>query len=65
MSDLFRKPPCKLIDEDGNVFAIMGRVRRALQNDGQSERADEFCEKATQGTYDDVLRLLSKYVEVE
>ena len=24
------KPPCKLVGEDGNVFNVIGRVKRAL-----------------------------------
>ncbi len=28
------KPACKLIETDGNVYSIIGRVRRALQEAG-------------------------------
>jgi len=40
------RPPCKLIGTDGNVFSIIGRVRRALLADGQEDRARELVEKA-------------------
>jgi len=59
------KPPCKLIGEDGNVFSIIGRVRRALTAACQEDRAREFVEKAFRsGSYDAVLQLSLEYVEV-
>lgn len=60
------RPPCRLIGTDGNVYSIIGRVRRALQEDGQEDRAREFVERAfTCGSYDAVLGLCLEYVEVE
>jgi hypothetical protein len=60
------KPKCKLVGEDGNVFAIIGRVSRALKTAGQRTKADEFTKKAFgSGSYDEVLRLAMEYVEVE
>jgi len=54
-----------LIGEDGNVFSIIGRVRKALTNDGQEGRAREFVEKAYRSaSYDEVLQLCLEYVEV-
>ena len=59
------KPKCKLVGTDGNVFSIIGHVRKALKESGQPEKAKEFCEKAfQQHSYDNVLRLCSDYVEV-
>jgi hypothetical protein len=60
------KPPCKLIDKDGNVFSIIGRVRRALKRAGQQAQADEFSKKAMNAkSYDEVLQMCFDYVEVE
>jgi len=60
-----RKPACKLVGTDGNVFSIIGRVKRALKKAGQEDRAREFVEKAfCAGSYDEVLRLCMDYVEV-
>lgn len=60
------KPPCKLIGEDGNVFNIIGKVTRTLKSAGQRESANEFTKKAFEcGSYDEVLRLVMDYVEVE
>jgi len=60
------KPRCKLIGKDGNVFNIIGLVRNALRNAGQLEQAREFViESLSCGSYDKVLVLAKKYVEVE
>jgi hypothetical protein len=59
------KPECQLIGEDGNVFLIMGRVRRSLEGAGQRKEAAEFTERARAAhSYDEVLRLVMEYVEV-
>ena len=60
------KPACKLIGEDGNVFAIIGNACRALKRAGQPEKAKEFQERAFKAhSYDEVLVMLDQYVEVE
>lgn len=60
------KPTCRLSGTDGNVFAVIGNVSRALTKAGQSEKAKEFKEKAFKSdSYDAVLVLCFEYVEVE
>ena len=39
------KPSVKLIGVDGNVFNIIGRVRRALYDAGLREKATEYMGK--------------------
>jgi hypothetical protein len=59
------KPKCKLIGMDGNVFAIIGNVKNALNKAGQKDRAKEFCDRALKaGSYDEVLSMLNDYVKV-
>jgi len=59
------KPPCKLVGEDGNVFGIIARVRRALIAAGQADRAADFVKRAhASSSYDEVLALCWQYVEV-
>jgi hypothetical protein len=59
-----KKPKCKLVGTDGNVFAIIANVSQALKKAGQPERAREFMESAMQqGSYDDVFALLFDYVD--
>ena len=60
------KPSCKLVGEDGNIFAILGRVRQALQDNDQPEQADAVTERVTQaGSYEEALRIIMEYVDVE
>ncbi len=60
------KPPCRMAGEDGNVFAIISRVRRALRNAGLHEKAEEFVARATSsGSYDEVLALCFEFVEID
>ena len=59
-------PVCRLIGTDGNVFAIIGKVRRTLREAGQPERANAFSERAFQSrSYDEVLQLCMEFVEVQ
>lgn len=59
------KPECQLIGTDGNVFSIIGKVSKTLRRAGLSEQADEFTNKSFDaGSYDEVLQLAFKYVEV-
>jgi hypothetical protein len=60
------KPVCKLIGGDGNVFAVIGAVKRSLKRAGKEDKAKEFTERATAShSYDAVLALCFEYVEVE
>ena len=60
------KPPCPLIGQDGNIFAIMGRASRLLKNAGQSDKAKEMCDRVTASqSYSEALNIVSEYVETE
>jgi hypothetical protein len=60
-----KKPVCKLVGTDGNVFSVIGNVARALRKAGLGERATEFTQKAIQQpSYDAVLQLCFEYVDV-
>ena len=62
MSD---KPKCKLIGKDGNVFNIIGLVKKALKDSGQPDKAKEFVTRAfNAGSYDEVLNMAGEYVEI-
>jgi len=46
--------------------SIIGRVRRALEQDGQHDPAREFVKRAFESkSYDAVLALCLEYVEIE
>lgn len=57
-----RRPSCRLVGEDGNAFAIMGRVRRALIGAGLKQEAEDYIKHATSGDYDNLLAVSMKYV---
>ena len=59
------KPKCKLVGTDGNVFALAGKVTRALKDAGQSEKAKEFTEKLFKcRSYSEALVLMGDYVDI-
>lgn len=55
----------KLVGEDGNAFAILGKVKKALERAGHKELAEQYMKEATAGDYDNLLRVTMDYVEVE
>ena len=60
------KPIVQLIGQDGNAFAIMGRVKKALRRSGaDKEYIDKYLSEATSGDYDHLLVVSMEYVEVE
>lgn len=55
----------ELLGEDGNAFAILGTVRRALRRAGVSEEERAaFMAEATSGDYDHLLQTVMAWVEV-
>lgn len=56
----------KLVGEDGNAFAIMGRVMRALENAGvPKEEIDQYYAESTSGDYDNLLATAVRWVSVQ
>ena len=60
------KPKVNLLENDGNAFLIMRRVKMALNkaNPDNPEIAKQYLEEATQGDYDHLLQVTMEYVEV-
>ena len=55
----------ELIGADGNVYNILGIVKKALERAGVStEEVSEFYTEATSGDYDKVLATVMDTVEV-
>ncbi len=55
----------QLVGQDGNAFAILGAVRRAMKRAGlTAAQIEEFQAEATSGDYDHLLQTAMKYVEV-
>lgn len=59
------KPVVRLVGEDANAFAILGKVSRALKMAGMVDESKKFMEDATQGDYDHLIRTAMRYVEVK
>lgn len=56
----------QLTGRDGNAFAILGEVQRALRRAGvEPDEIDAFRAEATSGDYDHLLRTCMAWVEVE
>jgi hypothetical protein len=59
------KPDVELVGHNGDAFAIMGKVSKALYNEGaDKEYIDKYREEAMSGNYDDLLITTMKYVNV-
>jgi hypothetical protein len=62
----FENITVKLVGEDGNAFAILGRVTKAMKRSGVSkEDIDAFTKEAMSADYDALLQTVMKWVEVE
>lgn len=62
--DRIGRPECQLVGEDGNAWAIMGRVGLALRHAGYSRAAvDAYHTDSTSGDYDHVLQVAMEWVE--
>ena len=56
----------QLVGEDGNAFAVLGKVSRALRQAGVSPaERDAFTQEATAGDYDHLLQTIMRWVEVD
>jgi uncharacterized protein YidB (DUF937 family) len=49
---------------DGNAFAVLGYVKRALRNAGHGDQVDAFMTEATDGDYNHLLATAMRWVDV-
>lgn len=54
----------QLVGNDGNAFAILGAVSKALKRAGENDAVAEFYAEATSGDYDHLLATAAEYVNV-
>lgn len=60
------KPKMKLLGEDGNIFAILGRAGRLLRENGQGELVQEMTRRVQESRdYYKALNIISEYVQTE
>ena len=56
----------KLVGEDGNAFAILGRCQRAAKKAGlEKEEIEAFMTEARSGNYDHLLQTCMRYFNVD
>jgi len=55
----------ELVGTDGNAFALIGKVQKALKEaEVSKEELDEFFTEATSGDYNHLLRICMEWVKV-
>jgi len=61
------KPKAQLSGQDGNVFNLMAIASKALKKAGMADKSTEMIRKITDEakSYDEVLRIMSEYCELE
>ncbi len=61
-----QRPACRLVGEDGNIFAVLGNARKALKRVGLAVHELRRHKRATDaGSYNAALAVVMEYVEVE
>jgi hypothetical protein len=64
MNNTGKKVICKLTGEDGNAFAILGRVIGAMKRaKWNEEEIEEYRKQAKNGDYDHLLQVTLEYVD--
>lgn len=59
------KPDCPLINQDGNIFNLMGIASRTLKQNGMKDEAHEMCDRITKsGSYSEALGIIGEYVNI-
>lgn len=66
MNPKYPQVKVQLVGEDGNAFAILGRVTGAMRRAGLAEtERNAFTKEATSGDYDNLLRTVLAWVSVD
>ena len=61
-----KKPKCRLVGSDGNIFNLLGIASRALKQNGMADKAKEMQERVTSsGSYYEALGIITEYVDDE
>ena len=61
-----RRPKMQLVGQDGNVFSILARANKLLQENGQGQEAKEMIARVQKPeNYYQALYIISEYVETE
>lgn len=61
-----KKPSCKLIGEDENIFSVLGRASKALKRAGLDEQVKKMREDVfASGSYNQALQIVMRYVDAK
>ena len=63
-----KKPTCKLIGANGNIFNLLGIASRALTENDLISQAEEMKYRIISGeagSYAEALHIIMEYVEIE
>lgn len=59
------KPDCPLLNQDGNIFNLLGIASRTLKQNGMKDEATEMCSRVTSsGSYYEALGIIGEYVNI-
>ncbi|SLM30859.1 conserved hypothetical protein [Desulfamplus magnetovallimortis] len=60
------RPVVKLTGSDGNAFAVMGKIKQALQRAGaDKEYVNQYISEAMSGDYNNLLVVSMEYAEIQ
>lgn len=55
----------ELVGQDGNAYAIMGAIKKALRKAGATnEQVDQYLSESMSGDYNNLLSVATEWVEV-
>lgn len=61
-----RKPVCKLVGSNGNIFNLLGIASRALKRAGMKNEATEMSNRVfSSESYEEALSIILEYVDDE
>lgn len=64
-TDKQKKPDCKLIGENGNIYNLAGIASETLKRNDMAGRAKEMCDRIRESSsYDKALRIIGEYVNI-
>lgn len=60
-----QKPKIELTESDDSAFEILGKVSKALRENGMDKEAEQFFEEAFDCDHDELLQIAKKFVEIK
>lgn len=61
-----KKPKCKLVGTDGNIFALVGRASGALKENGMRKEAEKMTNEVFDASsYEEALSIICNYVDAK